>query len=138
VQAALQNVHNIISRCIAVEEKLGASLHELSRTGDVQACKTARKAADGLLKELLKELKPTLAFLQSSSQGSQIWPKVDELVAKEKEKQERLMMKHSTVVDGYEKRSNGRDIANRVVAHDQRLAVLNQEVDELLDFIDQI
>lgn len=59
-----------------MHDKLEASLRDLSRTGDVQACKAARKAADGLLKELSKELKLVLSFLQSSSAASQILPKV--------------------------------------------------------------
>lgn len=57
-------------------DKLEASLRDLSRTGDIQACKAARKAADGSLKELSKEIKPLLAFLQSSQQASHILPKV--------------------------------------------------------------
>lgn len=76
VQAAVQQVQNIISRCLKIHDKLDTSLRELSRTGDVQACKAARKAADGLLKELTKELKPLLTFLQSSQQAAHILPKV--------------------------------------------------------------
>ncbi|OMO50963.1 Ribophorin I [Corchorus olitorius] len=93
-------------------EELEASLRDLSRTGDVQACKAARKAADGLLKELSKELKPLLTILQSSPSAALILPKVEELVAKEKELQEKMMLKHSTVVDGYEKKFGARDIEN--------------------------
>lgn len=76
VQAAIQQVENVINRCLTTHDKLEASLRDLSRTGDVQACKAARKAADGLLKELSKELKLVLSFLQSSSAASQILPKV--------------------------------------------------------------
>ncbi|XVF35803.1 hypothetical protein REPUB_Repub19eG0002200 [Reevesia pubescens] len=114
VQAAIQQVQNIISRCLTTHDKLEASLRDLSRTGDVQACKTARKTADGLLKELSKELKPLLTFLQSSPSAAQVLPKVEELVAKERELQEKVMVKHSTVVDGYEKKSGARDIENRI------------------------
>lgn len=76
VQAVIQQVENIISCCLAVHDKLEASLQDLSRTGDVQTCKAARKSADGILKELSKELKPLLSFLQSSSQAAHILPKV--------------------------------------------------------------
>lgn len=76
MRATIQQVQSIINQCLATHEKVEASLRDLSRTGDVQACKTARKTADGLLKELSKELKPLLAFLQSSPQASQILPKV--------------------------------------------------------------
>ncbi|KAK8947938.1 Dolichyl-diphosphooligosaccharide--protein glycosyltransferase subunit 1A [Platanthera guangdongensis] len=71
----VQQVQNIIIRCLSTHEKLETSLQDLSRTGDVQSCKATRKVADGLLKELSKELKPLMVFLQSSPQAAQIWPK---------------------------------------------------------------
>ncbi|XP_043712880.1 dolichyl-diphosphooligosaccharide--protein glycosyltransferase subunit 1A [Telopea speciosissima] len=138
VQAAIQQFLNNINHCLAVHEKLEASLRDLSRTGDVQSCKAARKAADGLLKELAKELKPLLAFLQSSPQATQLWSKVEELVAKEREMQEKLMLKHSTVVDSYEKKSGGREIENRIASLQQKLVALRKDVDELLEFLDEI
>ncbi|KAK3010629.1 hypothetical protein RJ639_012332, partial [Escallonia herrerae] len=138
VQASIQQVLNIINRCIATHDKVEASLRDLSRTGDVQACKAARKAADNLWKELSKDLKPLLAFLQSSPQAVQILPKVEELVAKERELQERIMSKHSTVVDCYEKKSSGRDIDNRVASIQQKITALRQEVDDLIEVIDEI
>lgn len=76
VQATVQRIHNIISRCLTAHDKLEASLRDLSRTGDIQACKATRKSVDSLLKELSKELKPLVAFLQSSPQAAQIFPKV--------------------------------------------------------------
>ncbi|KAE8719463.1 Dolichyl-diphosphooligosaccharide--protein glycosyltransferase subunit 1A [Hibiscus syriacus] len=118
-------------------EEMEASLHDLYRTGDIQACKAARKAADGLLKELSKELKPLLITLQSSPSAAQILPMVEELVAKERELQEKVMVKHSTV-DGYEKKSGTRDIENRVTLQQQKLTALRQEVDDLLELIDEI
>ncbi|TYJ46158.1 hypothetical protein E1A91_A02G101700v1 [Gossypium mustelinum] len=138
VQAVIQQVQNIISRCLTTHDNLEASLRDLSRTGNIQACKAARKAADGLLKELSKELKPLLTFLQSSPSAAQVLPKVEELVAKERELQEKVMVKHSTVVDGYEKKLGARDIENRVALQQQKLTALRQEVDDLLEFIDEI
>jgi oligosaccharyltransferase complex subunit alpha (ribophorin I) len=76
VRATIQQVISIINQCLSKHERLEASLHDLSRTGDVQACKTARKTADSLFKEYSKELKPLLSFLQSSPQATQILPKV--------------------------------------------------------------
>ncbi|KAK7283471.1 hypothetical protein RIF29_13012 [Crotalaria pallida] len=138
VQATVQQLHNIISRCLKTHDKLEASLRDLSRTGDVQACKATRKSVDTLLKELSKELKPLVAFLQSSPQASQVFPKVEELVVKEKDLQERVMAKHSTVVDCYEKKLGGREIENRVASHQQKITALRQEVDDLMDIIDEI
>ncbi|XP_051123880.1 dolichyl-diphosphooligosaccharide--protein glycosyltransferase subunit 1A [Andrographis paniculata] len=138
VQTAIQQFQSIMKRCVVVHDKLEASLRDLSRTGDVQACKASRKAADSALKELAKELKPLLSFLQSSPQAAQIMPKVEELVLKERELQEKLMLKHTTVVDSYEKKSGGRDIENRVAAIQQKINLLRQDFDELLEVIDEI
>ncbi|XP_015884116.1 dolichyl-diphosphooligosaccharide--protein glycosyltransferase subunit 1A [Ziziphus jujuba] len=138
VQAAVQQVQNIVNRCLTIHDKLEASLSDLSRTGDIQGCKAARKAADGSLKELIKELKPLLSFLQSSQQAAQILPKVEELVAKEKDLQERLMAKHGAVVDCYEKKYGGREIENRVAQQQQKITALRHEVDDLLEIIDEI
>lgn len=63
---------------------------------------------------------------------------MEELVTKERELQEKLMVKHSMIVDSYEKKSGGRDIDNRVAAVQQKIALLRQEVDDLLDMIDEI
>ncbi|KAI9201419.1 hypothetical protein LWI28_023219 [Acer negundo] len=138
VLATIQQVQNIVNRCLTTHDKLEASLRDLSRTGDVQACKATRKSADALLKELSKELKPLLAFLQSSSTAAQILPKVEELVTKEKELQDKLMAKHSTVVDCYEKKTGVRDIESRIALQQQKITALRQEVDNLLDIIDEI
>ncbi|XP_042939754.1 dolichyl-diphosphooligosaccharide--protein glycosyltransferase subunit 1A-like isoform X2 [Carya illinoinensis] len=138
VQAGVQQVRNIFDRCLTLHDKLEASLRDLSRTGDVQACKASRKAVDGLLKDISKDLKPLLLSLQSSPQAAQILPKVEELVAKERDLQEKLMVKHSTVVDSYEKKLSGREIENRVALQQQKITALRQEVDDLLDFIDEI
>ncbi|KAG6699670.1 hypothetical protein I3842_08G077800 [Carya illinoinensis] len=138
VQAGVQQVRNIFDSCLTIHDKLEASLRDLSRTGDVQACKASRKAVDGLLKDISKDLKPLLLSLQSSPQAAQILPKVEELVAKERDLQEKLMVKHSTVVDSYEKKLSGREIENRVALQQQKITALRQEVDDLLDFIDEI
>jgi hypothetical protein len=76
VQATVQHIRNIFDQYLNVHNKLESSLRELSRNGDVQACKAARKAADAQFKELTKELKPLLTFLQSCSQATSILTKV--------------------------------------------------------------
>lgn len=138
-QTVIQQIRNIIRRCLTIHDKLEASLRDLSRTGDVQSCKAVRKSSDGVLKELSKELKPLLTFLHSSpSHASQIFPKVEDLVSKERDLQEKLMLKHTTVVDAFEKKVSGREMENRVASIQQKITVLRQEVDDLLDFIDEI
>jgi oligosaccharyltransferase complex subunit alpha (ribophorin I) len=138
VLTVIQQVQNIIHSCLSTHDKLESSLRNLSRTGDVQACKAARKAADSLVKELSKELKPLLALLQTSPTASHILPKVEELVAKERELQDKLIVKHSTVVDCYEKKMSGSDIEKRVAPQQQKIAALRQDVDDLLEIVDEI
>lgn len=57
---------------------------------------------------------------------------------KERELQERLMSKHATVVDCYEKKHAGKEIENRVALHQNKINALKLEVDDLLDFIHEI
>lgn len=63
---------------------------------------------------------------------------MEELVTKERELQEKLVVKHTTVVDGYEKKSSGREIENRIASYQQKITALRREVDDLMDFIDEI
>jgi oligosaccharyltransferase complex subunit alpha (ribophorin I) len=60
---------------------------------------------------------------------------IEELVAKEKEMQEKEMAKHTTVVESFEKKSGGKDIDNRIASQQQKLAALRQEIEALLDSI---
>ena len=57
---------------------------------------------------------------------------------KEKDLQEKLMVKHSTVVDCYEKKYGGKEIENRVAQEQQKIKALKQEVEDLLDLINEI
>jgi len=138
IQDAIQRLQNVMNLRLTVSEKLETSLRDLARTGDVQACKAVRKAADVTLKDTAKELKSILEFLQSSSQASHIFSKVEELVHKEKEKQDKLLQKHTVVVDSYDKKLSSKEIDSRVASHEQKLIVLKQEVDELLQAVDEM
>lgn len=81
MQASIQQFLGLVNRSLAIHDRLEASLRDLSRTGDVQACKATRKAVDSALKEISRELsssqKPLITSLQSSSQAAHILPKVD-------------------------------------------------------------
>ncbi|CAH9087074.1 unnamed protein product [Cuscuta europaea] len=138
VLTVIQEAETIISSCLTIHDKLESSLRDLSRTGDVQACKAARKEAEGTLKELSKGLKPLLSSLQSFPLAASICPKVEELVKKETELQEKLALKHSLVIDCYEKKSGGHDIEKRVAQIQERITSLRQEVDDLLEIINEI
>jgi oligosaccharyltransferase complex subunit alpha (ribophorin I) len=63
---------------------------------------------------------------------------VEELVAKERELQDKLMTRHSTVVDSFEKKLRGQDVENRIAAQQQKVAALRQEVESLLEYISEI
>lgn len=57
---------------------------------------------------------------------------------KERDLQEKIMLKHTMVVDSYEKKSGGKDFENRVAAIQQKITVLKQEVDDLVEFVEDI
>jgi oligosaccharyltransferase complex subunit alpha (ribophorin I) len=63
---------------------------------------------------------------------------VEEVIAKERDLQEKLMAKHTTVVDCYEKKLGGREIENRIASHQQKITSLKQEIYDLMDLIDEI
>ena len=48
------------------------------------------------------------------------------------------MVKHSTIVDCYEKKYGGKEIENRVASQLQKITALRLEVDDLLEYIDEI
>lgn len=59
-------------------------------------------------------------------------------MVKERELQDKLMIKHATMVDCYEKKIAVREIENRVAPQQQKITALRQEVDDLVDFIDEL
>ncbi|EPS64473.1 hypothetical protein M569_10310 [Genlisea aurea] len=63
---------------------------------------------------------------------------VEELVGKEREVQEKIMQKHSSVVEAYEKKSGNKEMESRVGAIDRKIAVLRQEIHDLLEVIEEI
>jgi len=52
--------------------------------------------------------------------------------------QEKLMTRHSTVVDSFERKLRGQDIENRIALQQQKIAALRQEVESLLEYISEI
>ncbi|KAH7290767.1 hypothetical protein KP509_30G062800 [Ceratopteris richardii] len=134
---AVQKIQNIFSfRRVNVSDKLEASLKDLARTGDIQSCKAARKAADAALKESAKELQAKFQSVQSFPRSFNIIPKLEALIAKEKEKQEKLLQKHAVVVESYERKLSSKEIDNRIAPHQQKISALKQEVDDMLESLD--
>jgi oligosaccharyltransferase complex subunit alpha (ribophorin I) len=62
--------------------------------------------------------------------------KVDLLIQKEREKQEKLQQKHTVTVEAYEKKMSSKEIDSRVAPYQQKLSVLKQEVADLLHLLD--
>ncbi|KAJ7570060.1 hypothetical protein O6H91_01G105700 [Diphasiastrum complanatum] len=136
VADAIQRLQKVMNVRAAVTDKLDASLRDLARTGDVASCKAARKAAEATLKETAKEVKSIQEALQASSRAASVLLKVDSLIQKEKEKQDKLLQKHSLTVELYERKLSSKDIDNRIAPYQQKLLVLTQEVSDLLHAID--
>ena len=63
---------------------------------------------------------------------------VEDLIIKGREMQEKLMTRHSTVVDSFEKKLRGQDVENRIALQQQKIAALRQEVESLLEYISEI
>ena len=73
----IQKLQNILNfRRVNISEKLESSLRDLARTGDIQSCKAARKAADAALKESAKDLKALHDSLLSLARSLNVLPKV--------------------------------------------------------------
>jgi len=50
-----------------------------------------------------------------------IFPKVEELIHKEKEKQDKLIQKHVIVVDSYDKKIPSKEIDSHIASHEHKL-----------------
>ncbi|KAL2609587.1 hypothetical protein R1flu_028160 [Riccia fluitans] len=132
---AVQRIQKVMNERAVASEKLEASLRDLARTGNVAASKAARKETDVKLKETAKDLKAILDSLPASSRST-VLAKVDTLMQKEREMQEKLQQKHTITVEAYEKKLSSKEIDSRVAPYQQKLTALKQEVSELLNLLD--
>jgi len=128
------------------EERLDASLKEVARTGDIAACKAARKSADAVWKGTSKDLKWLTDALQAAvktvpSKASAVKPsailtKVEYLLQKEKEMVEKLQQKQTITVDAYERKLSSKEIDARITPVQEKLESLRQEVASLISSLD--
>lgn len=58
------------------------------------------------------------------------------MIAKEKELQEKLLQKHTNAVESYERKLSSKEIDNRIAPYQQRITVLKQELDDMLQSLD--
>jgi oligosaccharyltransferase complex subunit alpha (ribophorin I) len=63
---------------------------------------------------------------------------VDLLITKEREKQEKIVQKHSVIVESYERKLSSKEIDNRIAPYQQKIVVLNKEIDEALQSLDEL
>jgi oligosaccharyltransferase complex subunit alpha (ribophorin I) len=142
----LQRLQRVLAVRGAAEERLDASLKEVTRTGDIAACKAARKAADAVWKGTSKDLKVLTDSLQSAVKSvpgktslvkpSAIVTKVETLLQKEKELVEKLQQKQTVIVDAYERKLSNKEIDARIAPVQEKLESLRQEVSSLISSLD--
>lgn len=146
VMDVLQRLQKLLTIRGGAEERLDASLKEVARTGDIAACKAARKSADAVWKGTSKDLKVLTDALQaavktvpgkaSAVKPSAILTKVEYLLQKEKEMVEKLQQKQTITVDAYERKLSSKEIDARITPVQEKLESLKQEVSSLISSLD--
>lgn len=148
VMDILQRLQKVLAIRGAADERLDASLKEVARTGDIAACKAARKSADQIWKGTSKDLKALTESLQSTVKPvpgktiaavkpSTILTKVDTLLQKEKEMVEKVQQKQTVTVDAYERKLSSKEIDSRIAPVQEKLENLRQEVSSLISSLDE-
>lgn len=128
----LQQLQKALAARAAAGERLTRSLHQLARSGDAAAAKAARKAEEASLKESGKEVRGIVEQLEGLPRPPPVLPKVQALVAKEKEMQDKLLQKHAVTLEAFERQLPPKDIDGRVLPIQQRLTQLKLEVRDLM------
>jgi oligosaccharyltransferase complex subunit alpha (ribophorin I) len=144
VMDVLQRLQKLLTVRQGADERLDASLKEVARTGDIAACKAARKSADAVWKGTAKDLKALQDELMSKpgagvapgKKPSAVVTKVEYLLQKEKEMVEKLQQKQSIIVDCYERKLASKEIDARVAPVQEKLESLRQEVSQLISSLD--
>jgi len=146
VMDVLQRLQKLLTIRGGAEERLDASLKEVAHTGDIAACKAARKSADAVWKGTSKDLKGLTDVLQAAvktvpSKASAVKPsailtKVEYLLQKEKEMVEKLQQKQTITVDAYERKLSSKEIDARITPVQEKLESLRQEVASLISSLD--
>lgn len=133
---AMHRLQKFLQIRATVGDRLESALRDLARTGDIATCKAARKGADVTFKDTGKELKAVLESLQSSARAFPLLAKVEQLVAKDREKQDKLLQKHTVTVELYERKLSSKEIDSRIAPYQQKLASLTSEIQELQSVLD--
>lgn len=127
----LQQLQRLLAARAAAGERLSKSLHQLARSGDTAAAKAARRAEEASLKESGREARALVEQLEGLPKPPPVLPKVQALVAKEKETQDKLLQKHAVTLEAFERQLAPKDIDSRVLPIQQKLTQLKLEVRDL-------
>eukprot|EP00270_Netrium_digitus_P003672 TRINITY_DN1433_c0_g1_i1.p1 TRINITY_DN1433_c0_g1~~TRINITY_DN1433_c0_g1_i1.p1 ORF type:complete len:617 (+),score=210.95 TRINITY_DN1433_c0_g1_i1:73-1923(+) len=127
----IQRLLTVFAGRAKVTEKIEQSMAALARTGDVAAAKTERKSAEASLKESAKDVKGIVERLEAMPRPPSSLKLVLALVAKEKEKQEKVLQQHTAKVELYERKAAFKEIDAKMQPFHMKLQQLKAEVKEL-------
>eukprot|EP00850_Spirogloea_muscicola_P016550 SM000135S26994 [mRNA] locus=s135:147380:150215:+ [translate_table: standard] len=133
---AMQRLQKVMAVRLSITERLEASLRDLVRTGDVAAAKASRKLLEASLKDTAKDVKSVTDVLEASPRAAHVLPRVQTLVAKEREKQDKVLQKHIATSDAFERKLPRKEIDQRVAPLQEKVLSLTLEVRELLQNIE--
>ena len=73
---ATQRLQTFVGIRSLISDKLNAAMHSLSRTGDIETARVARRSAEAGLKEAGNDMKALLATLEAAPTPPPMLPKV--------------------------------------------------------------
>ncbi|CAI5458076.1 unnamed protein product [Closterium sp. Yama58-4] len=128
----IQRLSRLVADRAAQIESLDAGLVKLGRSGDVAGAKAGRRAVEGELKESGREIASVVGKIEALPKvPAGTLRTVQTLVAKDKERAERAVAKHTVAVEAYEKKTPAKEIDAKIGPMQQRLAALKAEIKEL-------
>ncbi|CAI7800254.1 unnamed protein product [Closterium sp. NIES-53] len=129
----IQRLSRLVADRAAQIESLDAGLLKLGRSGDVAGAKAGRRNVETELKESGREIAAVVGKIEALSKvPAGPLRTVLTLVAKDKERAERAVAKHTVAVEAYEKKTPAKEIDAKIGPMQQRLAALKAEIKELV------
>ncbi|CAI5999122.1 unnamed protein product [Closterium sp. NIES-64] len=129
----IQRLSRLVADRAAQIESLDAGLLKLGRSGDVAGAKAGRRNVEAELKESGREIASVVGKIEALPKvPAGPLRTVQTLVAKEKERAERAVAKHTVAVEAYEKKTSAKEIDAKIGPMQQRLAALKAEIKELV------
>ncbi|CAI5472296.1 unnamed protein product, partial [Closterium sp. Yama58-4] len=130
----IQRLSRLVADRAAQIESLDAGLLKLGRSGDVAGAKSGRRNVETELKESGREIAAVVGKIEALPKvPAGPLRTVQTLVAKDKERAERAVAKHTVAVEAYEKKAPAKEIDAKIGPMQQRLAALKAEIKDLLE-----